>query len=827
MGEVYAAYDPELDRKIAIKLLRARGDSADGGTRLLREAQAIAKLSHPNVVVVYDVGTHGDSVFIAMEFLEGRTLTGWMTAEHTPREILDVFLAAGRGLEAAHAADLVHRDFKPDNVMVTNDGQVRVMDFGLARQAGSNGAAAKGAANGAQPRGAEGDVGETFNPNVDPDATMNLAKGTTPPVTGTNKFLSVKLTQTGAMLGTPAYMAPEQFGMRATDARTDQFSFCVALYEMLYGARPFPGDSFAALMTSVSTGAVSEPPAKARVPGWLRRVLLRGLEVNPARRYPSMGELLAALQNDPTVRRRRVLGGVAALVLVGVALAGVKRASGPSATPCHGAEAHWAGVWEAGGAPSARKDAIRQAFDASGRSYAAQAFANVSRLLDDYVRRWQSAYVDACEATAVRAEQSPEVLDLRMTCLRERVDTARALSDVFARADGTVVENAVSAAGALPSLDRCADVKALKAVVRAPEDPTTRKRVEDLGVEVAGLTAERMAGHCAIAKRLAESVLPRARALGYEPLLADALATSGMMIDACVEPSVAFAWFRESFAAGLASGDDETADRSAIMLSAYLPDRAGRTADGREWHDVARALLRRLGPKPILENWMHDAESLLFLAEGNGAAAAEGARLAVEARLRAFGPDHPELPVAYNSFGNSLHVEGRDREALAAFAEARATATRLFGASHPMVAMISNNEGEVLNTLGRHAEARAQFQRALDIWTTTDSSPFVRAFALTGLGTALVAEGRDADAVSPLEQALAVRIQSGADREHLAETRFALARALWPRPEARGRAVALARLAHDGLARAETHTIPGLSSSVEAWLAAHGAPSAR
>src|SRR5450432_3491496 len=136
MGEVYAAYDPELDRKVAIKLLRARSEAADGKTRLLREAQAIAKLQHPNVVVVYDVGTFGDNVFIAMEFVEGRTVGGWLlAAPRTRREIIDVYVAAGRGLAAAHAVGLVHRDFKPDNVMVTNDGQVRVMDFGLARQA--------------------------------------------------------------------------------------------------------------------------------------------------------------------------------------------------------------------------------------------------------------------------------------------------------------------------------------------------------------------------------------------------------------------------------------------------------------------------------------------------------------------------------------------------------------------------------------------------------------------------------------------------------------------------------------------------------------------
>src|SRR6516165_4448710 len=167
MGEVYAAYDPELDRKIAIKLLRARGDAADQKTRLLREAQAIAKLQHPNVVVVYDVGTFGESIFIAMEFVEGRTMTAWLEAgRRTRREITDVYLAAGRGLAAAHAAGLVHRDFKPDNVMVTTDGQVRVMDFGLARPVGAGAETEDGAA---LPVSGASDVGATFDPALDPE----------------------------------------------------------------------------------------------------------------------------------------------------------------------------------------------------------------------------------------------------------------------------------------------------------------------------------------------------------------------------------------------------------------------------------------------------------------------------------------------------------------------------------------------------------------------------------------------------------------------------------------------------------------------------------
>src|SRR5450432_3255863 len=278
MGEVYAAYDPELDRKVAIKLLRARSEAADGKTRLLREAQAIAKLQHPNVVVVYDVGTYGDSVFIAMEFVEGRTVSGWLEAgRRTRREILDVSLAAGRGLAAAHAAGLVHRDFKPDNVMVTNDGQVRVMDFGLARQVAEAAAEARAAAASlaaaADARAAEGVPRDQDHDDADADAPRPSA------ASASNKYLSVKLTQSGAMLGTPAYMAPEQFAVAPTDARTDQFSYCVALYEALGGARPFAGETFLTLMTNVTTGAVT-PPYRP-VPTWLRKVLLRGLATSP------------------------------------------------------------------------------------------------------------------------------------------------------------------------------------------------------------------------------------------------------------------------------------------------------------------------------------------------------------------------------------------------------------------------------------------------------------------------------------------------------------------------------------------------------------------
>jgi serine/threonine protein kinase len=286
MGEVYLAYDPQLDRRIALKILHERpgADEARARARLLREAKSLARLSHPNVVVLHDAGELDGRVFLAMEFVDGETLETWLTrAPRTWREIRDAFLAAARGLAAAHGAGLVHRDFKPQNVMVGRDGAVRVMDFGLA-----SGASAAG-----------GD-----NP-VDQESPSAHAIG---------------LTRTGAMLGTPAYMAPEQFYGGRADARTDQFAFCVALYQALFGQRPFAGDTVLVLAASVVQGRAREPGRDSQVPGWVRRAVMRGIDVDPDRRFAQLDDLIAVLANDPAKRTRAWrIGGAVLLFLTMVA----------------------------------------------------------------------------------------------------------------------------------------------------------------------------------------------------------------------------------------------------------------------------------------------------------------------------------------------------------------------------------------------------------------------------------------------------------------------------------------------------------------------------
>lgn len=306
MGEVYAAYDPELDRKLAIKLLKRPGRSGLEASRgrLQREAQAMARLRHPNVLAVHDVGLHDDQVFVVMELVEGQTLKAWLQERpRTWRDVRDVLVAAGRGLAAAHDAGLVHRDFKPDNVLIGRDGRVCVGDFGLAR-----------AATDEEPVHRSGGLEETA-------------------VTPHSDALAVALTQTGTFLGTPAYMAPEQLTGRATDGRADQFSFCVALHEALYGVRPFGGNTIGEITFEVLQGRLVDPPRGRVVPLWLRAAILRGLSARTEARFSSMAELLRALERNPA-RRRNVVALGAVLVAAGVGLVvGFGRPKGPMPLP--------------------------------------------------------------------------------------------------------------------------------------------------------------------------------------------------------------------------------------------------------------------------------------------------------------------------------------------------------------------------------------------------------------------------------------------------------------------------------------------------------------
>jgi serine/threonine protein kinase/tetratricopeptide (TPR) repeat protein len=790
MGIVYAAYDPELDRKIALKLLRAQttaGDQARRQARMVREAKAIAKVSHPNVVAIFDVGVHQGQVFMAMEHLAGGTLRAWMTAKKRSwREIVAMFVEVGRGLAGAHAEGLIHRDFKPDNVLLDKNGTPKVVDFGLVRLSAIE------------------DMSESGAVRADEGAPRPAAR---PSDEGA-------LTRTGALTGTPAYMAPEQFGAKGVDERTDQFAFCVSIYEALYGERPFAGHNVIALADSVLHGRVREASKDSQVPGWVRRAVVRGLSVVPGRRFATLEQLITVLANDPANRRRRLaIAGATAATLV--AAVGVTHRLGSTERPsCKAGAARLAGIWEPGPGASERKTAIHRAFAASGKSYAEQAFTGAAKLLDQYVSRWTGMYTEACEATHVRGEQSAEVLDLRMACMKERLGNVSALSDVFSAADGKVVENAVSAAAALPSLDRCADVPALRAVVKPPEDAATRKRVDDLRIELANLIALRDSGQCARATPKADSLIADVRTVGYQPLLADTLFASAQLGVYCSGSELMLQRFKDAYRAANASRNDEVAAEAAALVSTFANNRLKQISVAQEWFVVAQGAVSRLGRETMANAMLALSESILSGTNHDYPRALKAADHSIDITRRLLGPDDP-LTIGWEADKGDLQVAaGRLDEALKTDVATREQFQRVLGREHPRVALVSSNEGEVLNLLGRHTEAAVAYERAIQIFRQSGTGAEVVAFALVGLGRARLGEKQPSAAVAPLEEALAHRLETHASSALLAETRFALARALWANPDQKQRALGLA-----AAARRDCADDKKAVAEIDAWLA--------
>ncbi|HEV7559868.1 MAG TPA: serine/threonine-protein kinase [Kofleriaceae bacterium] len=369
MGVVWAGYDPDLERAVAIKVLRDAGDTTLR-TRLLREARAMARLKHPNVLTVYEVGTDDNRDYIAMDLVDGGDLTAWLVNKPPRKDIFDALIGAGRGLAAAHDAGLIHRDFKPHNVLRGTDARVYVTDFGLARG--------------------------QLEPEVDIQLVpmrghpVGLASGSEPrrPF---DSVLDAELTQTGILIGTPAYMAPEQYAGLAPDPRTDQFSFCVTAWEALSGSRPFTGDSLDALRNAVGGGVAKTP---AELPSSVRAVLSRGLDPEPSKRWPDMRSLLSALEKIAAPRRRiaGIMVVVGAVILAtGVTFAVMNRSSSDhNAIPghCSPADEEFGSAWS-----SARREEIRKAHPHAG-------MIGTFAILDQVRREWLDAYDKACTLPA-------------------------------------------------------------------------------------------------------------------------------------------------------------------------------------------------------------------------------------------------------------------------------------------------------------------------------------------------------------------------------------------------------------------------------------------
>jgi serine/threonine-protein kinase len=596
-------------------------------------------------------------------------------------------------------------------------------------------------------------------------------------------------------VGTPLYMAPEQFKASPTDARTDQFSFCVALYQALYGEHPFGGTRVAQLMAAVLSGRVRPAPGKSSVPPWLRRVLLRGLSVDREQRFPSMTELLAALSGEPAGRRHRWIAVAAAtLVIAGAAALGSRRST-EQARPCAAGPSQAAIAWDAG-----RRQAIARAFDATASRGAAQALARSTEIIDHYVARWTAMYGEACEATHVRGEQSAEVLDLRMSCLGERLASVRSLAEVLASADASVVESAVSAAGALPALDRCADVPMLRAVIKPPEDPDVRRRVASLREEVARINALSSAGRCDQALTAGAPVQRAAKQIGYRPLEAEISFALGRLFDTCLDIKEAVADLEDAVMAAEASRDDEIAIEASVELGVAYAERDHDVRAGRPWIRLGESILTRFPGHPLLEARVAASKGNLLLSEGSFESALREEQRALAIQEPVLGPASIDVGMSVNNVAIVLHELGRDREAESSIQRAIGIFAAALGDDSGRIALALANEGEILTSLGQLVPAAAAIDRALWIWRQRDASAFMIGWGLLKRGELELARHEAHAAVATLLQA---RDMLGKQNSKVtAEAQLALARALVGADAtgARARAADLARQAHEALA---------------------------
>ena len=842
-GVVYAAYDPDLDRKVAIKVLRLRGQlRSRGRARLVREAKAMARLNCPNVVAVYELGTNdGGELFVVMELVEGNTLTDWLKSRGNMRDsdaIMSVILKAGHGLAAAHAAGLVHRDFKPDNVLIAEDGSVRVADFGLASFRALH-------------DGEVGSDGTAESPSAASAATSDRAAGSSPE--------SVSLTRSGALVGTPTYMAPEVLAGNAADAFSDQYSFCVTLFEALCNKLPHRGESVAELYRA----AMEEVPSQAApgsLPGWLRRILLRGLKPDPKQRFGSLAALLKAIETHRTRRRRgALLGAGVATLLALAALVSWRWRELSSARPtalCSGSKAALEHVWN--GAERAR---LKRAFAADTRAYAAETFRRTSEQLDRYASQWVKAHRDTCLATHERGEQSQATLFLRMRCLERRRAEMGALVSVLSQADGAAVSKALRAVSELTAIEVCDDVEALARSNATPEDPRVAAELKVLRSSLDIAEQRRRVGMYQRARLLADNVLSAAEALGFVPFVADVRVVLGDLQAHNGDYQAAQASFRQAFAEGLASGNDRAAASAAIRATGVVGFRLHQPKDGHRWAWLAGSVLARLGEDVSRQAQLSNNQGNVYFAEQNYDEAAARFERAIQLYTRAHGADHLKVGFMRVNLGAVRRKQGRLDEGLRQLRLAEHIIVANLGAGHPTIGRVLNSLGNVYWARGdfamaaryhrralslkeatlpaghssiahscnnladvlvhqrRFDEASVLYQRALTIWQQAAAGPRLVALARRGVAHCQLDKGEHRRAAKLLETVLAEQQRLHIKGAEQGMTRFWLARALWPERASRQRALTLARSAEPMLRRAAHKRC---LTQLQTWLSSHG-----
>ncbi len=702
MGRVFEARDPELDRPVAIKVLFGRHATKDvtaGAQRLRREAKALAALSHPNVVQVYDVGSTDGHVWIAMELVEGSTLAHWIETPRSLQQYLSVFADAARGLSAAHEAGLVHRDFKLTNVIVDPSGRARVLDFGLTTAFLT-----------------ADDLPPTRSGSVDPDPELFTAGF-------------------GQRVGTPLYMSPEQFHGEVTDARSDQFALCVSLYVTLHGRYPME------VLDQSPRSMSIRIPDRPDVPKSIDRVLDRGMAPSPDDRYASIEDLVAALRraSAPWYARRATRVG-AGLVLVG----GLAWLAWPEAqTACTTAKQSMEEIWS-----EERASQLEPMLVEGTRSR--QAWDLARTRLDEYAADWVSTRTRACQA----GRDDSSALDQHMACLDRRLAALEGTLEATAH-DGASADAALTGALGLSSPQSCLDTAAL-AERPIPDDPTVAARVELARRGLARVGGKLDAGAYESALEGAEALLREAETIGYGPLTAEVLTVMAEATNGQLDVERTRSLLERAYHEASSSGHETKALDAATALIWVVGVMGRAPDDATPWVRQAEALLERLDRPSRKAAELDKNLGLLAYARGDYAAAIASLERSVNTMV-AEGQQGPTLGNLYNNLGVNRQLQGQLAEAKAAYERALELYGDSLGETHPMLGRILANLGVVQRRLGDPEASRASLERAVTITSEAMGFENVALYApLVNLGNLDVIEGKPRDAIPKIQRALAI-----------------------------------------------------------------------
>jgi tetratricopeptide (TPR) repeat protein/tRNA A-37 threonylcarbamoyl transferase component Bud32 len=705
MGRVLRAYDPKLQREVALKEVHRDAMDDEAAARLVAEARAMAKLSHPHVVAVYDVETvETGEVVLVMEYVAGTTLRQWLRDEDRNwRDIVARFVDAGRGLQAAHEAELLHRDFKPANVLVSDSGIVKVTDFGLAKLPASP---------------------SSHSMSVEIDRSTD------------------DLTEAGKVMGTPRYMAPEQHRGVSLSPAADQYAFCVALWEALCGEPPFAGEAMA-------KAKHAGPPAwpGAATPRPIVDAIGRGLAPRPEDRWPSMAALLQALTRDPARRRNRVLLALGGVGAVGLAGLGYEAWADARAQRCSGAEQQLAGVWD-----EDTRVQVQSTFSAVGKAYADQAWTRAEQALDTYAQDWAAMYTEACEATTVRGEQSPEMMDLRMGCLHRAAVELDAAVEVLAEADAEVVQKAHEVTGGLRSLSRCADTEALMAAIEPPPEHET-EAVEAARVHLARARSLEGAGRFEDALGSVEAAKDALTAVEYGPVRTEVSALEAGVLSEQGRYEAARAALEETLRSASRWQQLDLMQQAAVQWMFVVGVREQRMEDAFHLRATAEGLSQN---RPSSEALFRNTLGAILGAQGRYAEAENEYRAALVAREATAERDERNIAVTHNNLAIVLANQGKHAEAELEFRTALALMEAAVGSSHPDVAGFRNNLATTLQTQGKYAEAESENRMSLGLLEAAlgPDHPNV-AVSRHNLAALLLSEGKFLEAESVSRSALA------------------------------------------------------------------------